>query len=224
MKNIKYLVFIFILLFVNIFYVHASCTGEEINLLKNEAKNIKITYKHLGLVEEFDGESHYNSFDVTIKNIDDDFYLSIFEGENGKLNSKDGIIKLTLDTGNWSLKVYSEKCDSLVEKINFRLPRFNIYSLDSLCEGIDGNDFKLCGKYYETYVPYGEFVSRVNNYRATHNVNKGESIDTKETMFDTFVNFVAENKLYFIITAILFLSGAFIIIVIRKRKKRGVLE
>lgn len=43
-----------------------------------------------------------------------------------------------------------------------------MYSLDPLCEGIDGRDFPLCGKYYEPRVSYADFEKRVKSYIATH--------------------------------------------------------
>ena len=42
--------FVILLMFVNVFYVNASCTDEEIDILKNKAKDIKITYKHMGII------------------------------------------------------------------------------------------------------------------------------------------------------------------------------
>ena len=151
MINIKYFISFLFLFFVCNIFVYASCTNEEFFELKNKANDIKVSYKHLGLVESDDGDVYSNNFSVTINNIDDDFYLSISDDENSKLDIVDGIINITLDTGNQILNVYSNKCGVLIDKIKFRLPRFNVYSLDPLCDGIDGNDFRLCGKYYEPY-------------------------------------------------------------------------
>ena len=48
--------------------------------------------------------------------------------------------------------MYSEKCDETLKDITVTLPRFNEYSLDPLCDGVDTEDFRYCNKYYDSEI------------------------------------------------------------------------
>lgn len=37
---------------------------------------------------------------------------------------------MTLSNGSWTINIYSNKCESEIDTIRFKLPRFNVYSLD----------------------------------------------------------------------------------------------
>jgi len=225
MKNIRYVIFTVIFLFLNIFYVQASCTNEELLALKEEADKIKITYKHMGVVER-EEYTDYNSFEVTVKNASDKFYITYLSGsERVNLNNEE--VKITLRNGTWYFKVFSSECDCEVSEIKVFLPRFNMYYLDPLCKGIDGDDFALCGKYYEYDVDYDNFVARVNHYRATYKIKDSEITDEEnnfEVILNNLLDFVIKYKLYVIVTLIVILFVIVTILIVRKRKKRGVLE
>lgn len=226
MKNIKYIIFMLLFLSLNIFCVNASCTNEEIYYLKEDASKIKITYKHKGPVDTEEG-TIYSLFDVTVKNLNDDFYVSLLY-DSIKLTPVDGIASTELSTGKWKFKIYSTKCNMLIDDIDVSLPTFNMYSLDPLCEGIDGDDFPLCGKYYEYDVSYEEFENRVKNYRDLHNLdsvnNDGNNDDSIQSIIDDVVNFVAKYKYYVLGVILALLIVMVILIIVKRNKKRGVLE
>lgn len=228
MKNIKYIVFVILLMFVNVFYVNASCTDEEIDILKNKAKDIKITYKHMGIIEDED-DIYYNNFEVKAKNVDDDLFFSLINGTI-ILEPKDGEVTDVFSNGKWNFEVYSKSCEQKIHTIEVFIPKFNKYSLDSLCEGIDGEDFALCGKYYEYEVPYDNFVERVNHYRITHNVKSDQNVQDKDSddkfisLFKDILKFVKEYSLYISISFVISLIIIVFVIVIVKRRKRGVLK
>lgn len=226
MKNIKYMLITIIFLFINIFYVNASCTSEEIQELKDLAKDIKITYKHKGKVITDEGV-FYNLFDIKVKNIDNDMYVSVDNG-NMILNPVESEIVETFNNGTWNFDVYSNKCEEKINTIKVYIPRFNVYSLDPLCEGIDGDDFALCGKYYEYDVKYDNFVARVKHYRATYKIDDSKEVEKEENrvemVFNYILEFIVKYKLYIIISAVVILITIVITIIIKKNKKRGVLE
>lgn len=225
MKNIKYVVFTIIFVLLNIFYVNASCTDEELNNLRDKTSDIKVTYKHLGKVET-DEDVYYNNFEVKVKNVDEDFYISLFNNTI-LLTPSNGEIIETFNNGTWILDIYSNKCDQKISEIKVLIPRFNMYSLDPLCEGIDGDDFPLCGKYYEYDVSYDNFVSRVKHYRTTHNINNiNNSQDTgnENNIFNVVLKYFMKYRLYVVISLVVILVILIIIIIVRKRKKRGVLK
>lgn len=232
MKNVKYILFTILFIFMNVFYVNASCTNEEFQSLVDLAKDIKITYKHKGkFVINNDGETQvdYYSFDVVVKNIYDDFYITYLD-DTESLEIKDETAQVVLSNGNWFFSIYSKKCNEKVYDINVFLPRFNIYSLNPLCEGIDGDDFALCGKYYEYDVDYDNFVARVNHYRVTHKINNDDNVDVEEEndsielIIDKLLNFILTNRLYILIILAVILVILLIISITKRIKKRGVLE
>lgn len=228
MKNIKYIIFTLLISFISIFHVNASCTDEEITSLKELANDIKITYKHLGKIEDEEG-IYYNIFEVNIKNIDDDFYI-LYLNDTEKLVATDGKITKNFNNGTWKFNIYSNKCGIKITDIDVYIPRFNTYSLDPLCDGIDGNDFPLCGKYYEYDVSYDNFVDRVNSYRSIHDIDENINDEKKDEknifslVYDSILNFFINYKLYIIISIAILLIVIVLFIIIRKRKKRGVLE
>lgn len=230
MKNIiKYIIFIFVLLFINIFYVNASCTDGEYESLKLLTKEIKITYKHKGIVENEDG-IFYNMFDVNVKNIDNDMYISLNNGST-ILNPVNNVITSVFNNGTWNFDIYSKKCEQIIDTIKVHIPRFNIYSLDPLCEGIDGNDFALCGKYYEYDVDYDNFEARVKHYRLSHNIENKVNYDDNNENKDGFsmiinklLDYIIVYRLYIIIALVILLVILIAISIIKRREKRGVLE
>lgn len=224
MKNIKYVFFILCVFFVNVFYVRASCTNEEITNLKEDTKKIKITYKHLGEVDLGEGEVYYNYFKLKANNLSDDFYVLLSKNTN-RLIPNNGIIETTVYSGKWDFHIYSNKCGMKINTIEIIIPTFNIYSLDPLCEGIDANDFELCSKYYEYNIGYDDFVQRVTRYRDINNV--GMPVDD-EIFINKYLNkilvFFNQYELYFLVGFIALMLIILIILLLRKRRKRGVLE
>lgn len=226
MKNIKYTIFTLVILFISIFHVNAYCTNEEITSLKELADDIKVTYKHLGKVEDEEGTYHYNNFEVNVKNISDDLYILTL-GNTIKLIPESEIIKTTLSSGNWNFNVYSNKCEEKIKEIKVFIPKFNEYSLDPLCEGIDGDDFALCGKYYEYDVSYENFKSRVEQYRANHNINYENNKEERNQItliIQKILNFIETYQLYITLSLIIILLIIIVIIIIKRKNKRGVLE
>ena len=223
MKNVKYLVFIFILLFVNIFYVHASCTDEEIDTLKKEVKNIKITYKHLGKVE-IEGFEYYNKFELKVKNIPESIYI-LYLDETKKLVPSNGEIVSTIDSGKYSFSFFTDKCNKRIGNIEVHIPKFNIYSLNELCKDIDGDDFDLCAKYYEYDIDYTTFVEKVTKYRKNHNfVNDSNKESVFKKIISDIWDFIYKYNIYILILIALLIVGFLIFVFIRKNKKRGILE
>ena len=227
MKNIKYIVFTLLFIFINVFCVHASCTSEEISTLKDEARKIKISYKHKGPVE-IDEEIFYNQFDITVRNLNDDFYISLLAGSE-KLFSQDEVATIQLSSGKWLFKIYSTQCNILIDEIDVFLPTFNMYSLDPLCDGIDGDEFALCGKYYEYSINYEEFKNRVENYKKSIVVDANDKennfiIVGISNLVKNAFDFVVKYKYYFLGGFLALILIIIILIIVKKNKKRGVLE
>ncbi len=225
MKKFKYLMFTLLLCLLNLNYVNASCTSEEISKLKEEVDKIKITYKHLGEVIKDDGSKVYNEFLVTASNIPEEVYIHLSPLTDEDFVEKDNTLQITLTTGNWSYIAYSGKCETTIKKIEVKLPRFNIYSLDPLCEGIDSDDFELCSKYYEYEFSRETFERKVKEYRRVNNIGVEDKPEQKsENIFKKIFPILDEYKLYIIIFLGIILLILVTIIIIKKKKKRAILE
>ena len=172
------------IIFFSIPICKADCSNEEIADLKKEVNKVKVEYEHIDDFETDDGEKDYNRFNVNIINIPNNYYIMFDDGLNYKLVPTDGKITQILSNGKWAIKIYSDKCDNVIDTITFRLPKFNIYSLDPLCKNIDGEKFPLCGKYYEYEVSYDSFKERVEHYRKTYNIDNNS--DNKQVQKSSF--------------------------------------
>ncbi len=226
MKKNKYLLFTIMILFLNISYVNAECSDEELNQITKEIDKIEITYKHLGEVTKEDGSKVYNEFLVTAKNIPENVYvhLSPMTEENFDETTEDLKIKLT--TGTWYYNMYSSKCETVVDTITVKLPTFNIYSLDPLCEGIDGEDFKYCGKYYEYQIDRETFERKVKAYRIEHKIGQEDTtkVEKENNFFPKILDILKDNYLYILGVLGVLLIITIIIIIISKKKKRKILQ
>ena len=227
----KKIMFTILLLFSCVYYVDAACTNDEINELKDEANNIKITYKHLGAVNDNDGYIYYNRFELYFRNVIDDFYIQFTNGSNNivKLTPLDGVITDYFINGTYYFNVYSNNCNEKIKEIKVHVPKFYVYSLDRLCDGVDGDDFSLCGKYYEYDVSYEDFVTRVNYYRNIHDIGNYEEEEEEEKkeeklgILNIILNFITKYQIYIVIGLVFILIILIILIVIRRKMKRKIL-
>ncbi len=228
MKKICYFVFTILFSCLLINCVNAQCTNDEISLLKKEADKIKVTYKHLGAVEVEGGLLEYNHFTLTFNKLTTDFNI---KDDFGNLLDRDfnsNYITFESDTGTYKYYIISKKCDIILSTINVTLPRFNIYSLDPLCEGISGNDFALCGKYFEHEVSYEYFEKKINDYKRNTDNNKSDEKTAENINISYYLNYlysyIKEKYVYFIFTFAFILIFFAFIIFIRRKKNRGVLK
>jgi len=220
MNTIKYSLITLILMLINIYPIYADCTDEEINNLKKETDKIEIIYKHLGEVTKEDGSKAYNEFMVTAKNIPENVYIHLSPMTEENFFEENGEVRIKLTTGEWTYNLYSSVCEDNIDKIKVKLPIFNIYSLDPLCEGIDGNKFKLCGKYYESTISRDIFEKRVKEYRNTHFIEINNDSENDISLISKIINFIKKEKLYLLIGITLLLIIATIIKIIKVRNKR----
>lgn len=216
-----------LILLLTFSYVKADCSEEELTKLKEEADKIEVTFEHLYTDEDDEGE-RIDLFNLYIKNILTDYYVTL-NGEEKKYSeiSNDNIITINnLKNGKWKLNIYNNKCTEKIDTIDFKLPKTNQYYYDPLCIGIDGDDFELCGKYYDYNVSYEEFEQRVERYKYLH---RNDNIDNEvekehKSVIKEITNFILKNKIYVIAGTAGLLIITLIIMLIRKVKNRGVLK
>lgn len=222
-KKISY---VFIILFsIMIFssYVYADCSDEEYKKYKEEADKIKVTYKHLekNYSLGFDSDQIFNVF---LRNVPNNFYATMYD-DRVKLQVLQSISTITIENvsnGLIKVKVYANECQKELRKIEIKVPRFNSYSTDPLCEGVDIEKFPLCGKYYDYEVSREDFEKRVNHYRQLY--IKENTIIKSKTLLSKIVSFITSNILYFSIGIGSIFIIVIVYIIIHKRTKRRVLK
>lgn len=227
MKKRKNLLFILMLTIFSTNIVKAECTTEEENNMKKEIDKIEIIYKHLGEVTKDDGTKTYNEFMVTAKNIPDGVYVHLYPFTDEQFEESPEGLKLKLTTGTWHYYMYSEKCGKTLKDITVTLPKFNEYSLDPLCEGVDGEDFRYCNKYYDGEIPRETFERKVKEYRLANHLDdkKVDSNDVKKKDYlKPIVDFLLEYYLYIIIGIGVIVLISLLVLIIKKKKKRTILE
>lgn len=222
MKNAKYLLITLLLVLFNIPLVYAECTNEEINKIKKETEKIEITYKHLGEVTKEDGSKVYNEFEVTTSNIPENIYIHLSPMTEEKFIEENKILKIKLTTGEWTYELYSSTCETTIDEIKVKLPTFNQYSLDPLCDGVDGKDFKLCSKYYEYTVDRDTFERRVKEYRDKH-LTKEEQKENKKNYMKRIVNYIKDKYIYFIAIGVICIVIFIMKMITTMRNKRKTL-
>lgn len=227
MKKILFLMSLIISLFLFDINVYAECNSSDIAKIKNMLKKVIIAYKHIEPYTNEKGERVYDEFLVTAKNIPDDVYIHLYPMTDENFEESTEGLKIKLSTGNWTFDFYSSKCDSILNAVEVKLPRFNLYSLDPLCDGISEDEFKLCGKYYEYDVSREEFERRVLEYKRSHSsveeVEKDANINI-DIVFNKVIDFIKKYYVYFIVILFGILIASILISYSYKKKKRRILQ
>lgn len=216
-----------LILLLSFSYAKADCSEEELTKLKEEADKIEITYKHLGKYTNEIGEEFYDRFNVKVINISNDFYIIIDDNSDDKLAPQNNSIEKRLITGSWKFNIYSNKCTEKIDSIDVKIPKFNMYSLDPLCEGVDGEDFELCGKYYNYYISYEDFKQRVERYRYINKIGIENGQNNKKensNLINKIFELIKPYKIYILYIVPSIIIFIVLIYVILKRKNRGVLK
>lgn len=215
MKKILY----FALLFVfGLSTVYGDCTDSDLEMYKEEASNIKVSYKvDNDATDAFDAPI-YDAYIVTVKNLYENYYIEDGKSgvkigkdysENDEINGDNTYINYDLISGVNKLKVYHNGCDTVVRTITLKLPVYNNYYEDPLCNNVDKNKTKVCNKWLEKSITYENFYSEVSKYKID-NTNK----DFKSGM----LNFFKNNYLTIIISLLIFVVIITLTSIIKKKR------
>jgi len=185
------------------------CDNADIERLESLASYVEVSYEY---VPESDGEeSIVNAYLLDIVNLTDELYISINSYDHYYNEVKDGSLSLLVNSGNVSIDVYSTRCrDILLRNISLKLPKFNVYSYKTECEGLD---IDICDEWYQGILNDDIFYSKIAEY------NRDNAKDV--SIFDQILEIF--NKYYvYIIGAILVII--LIVIATLIHRKRSVLE
>ena len=228
MNRYKYLIFTIVLFLTCITNTYAACTQEEINEFKKVEDDYVVKY-------EFDKNT--KTYNVTFYTEESSRYTYILDQ---KMNLND----LTEETetnytfakvmpGEYKIRVtgLSKECNNILKEIVLKIPEYNTYSEDPLCEGIE--EFVLCSPTYNKEITYEEFVSRINTHKKNHSGEEAtkpkdeespeKNEEKKENEFITnIVNYIKTYLLEIIIVTIFIILLIITIIIAAKsiRKSR----
>ena len=214
MKKFNYFITPFIILLLPII-TYASCSEEELKHFERIKEKYKIEYN-------IDKETGY--YTLILHNPDPTKYTYEIKGLN---TSIDCDISTTTDSkctyippDGYSINVIgnTETCNSILKRSFLRLQKYNKYSEDPICNGIE--EFVLCQETYDKEIDYETFVSRVNIYKeqkSNKNNNNKKIIDIKK------IKEYIEDNLYEVIviaTFVVLVIITIIITIINTKKSR----
>jgi len=229
MKKILYvLVFVMCLLLCDL-SVDAQCSDSELSKLSSLASKVKITYQYNEEYEKLKLPV-YGSFNVYITGLDsNDIYIEDYSSLTNYDASDvvDGVVTISdVSGGDRDIYVVSnlDNCKgSLIRKITVNIPKFNYYAVSSYCDGIDGNEFVYCDKWYQMSFNKSTFLRELELYKNkkdditddNDDDNDGDNVvDEKDNWLNDFV----ESYYVYIIVGIILLIVVVIWLVTRRKK------
>ncbi len=237
--------FLFSVVFITNISAASVCSTSEQAELRNLVSNMRGTYEEAE--EELDpsiygfpdGEDENADFipptrtyfNISITNLSDKFYLEV-SNDNDKtknrydITDKDNIIMFPWynleSVTNFTIKVYTSDntgCPGeLMRTITLKVPRLNEYYNYELCTDIP--EFSLCQKFV-TYneIDLGTFMDRIKQYITSKENNQTSNVEN-DNFWDSFKNFISENKYYVIGGSILLItiSGVVVAVIVKKQR------
>lgn len=219
-NNFKILLFLTLSL-LPIHNVYATCSEEEIKDFQKVQDEYKATYKY---------NKETKDYTLTIRDLYPDKYTFELLGDNIEnidvdyLEESNEYIFNKVPSGIYEINYWgiTDTCFEVLKKETLKLSKYNNYSEDPLCEGIE--DFVLCQPTYDKEIDYDTFVSRVNTYKK--NLPKKEDSKDDNTKEDNQIIKYIKSHLLPIIAISIFIIVLIpsIILIAKSLKKRRRLE
>ncbi|MBQ2872917.1 MAG: hypothetical protein IJE89_02850 [Bacilli bacterium] len=181
MKNIKYSFLTLMLFLICITNTYAACTEEAKKEFKKIEDQYTVKYKYDKTTKSYEVTFGYTKSNMYGYETDE----SLSDMEYIKSDEK-GFTARIKKPGEYKINVVgvTQECNDTLKTITLKLPEYNKYADDPLCEGIE--EFVLCQPTYDKEIDYETFVSRVNTYKKTKKPNEKqeeEQIEEKLNMF-----------------------------------------
>ncbi len=206
MNKFKYLTLTILLSSLCLSQVSASCTKEEIDAFKEIEDEYTVTY-------EFDKETKTYTLYLTNPNMKSYAYEHNIEKYEKVTKTDESTMKIIgISAGEYILSVRgnNESCNNKLKTFNIKLNKYNSYSEDELCNGIE--EFVLCQETYEKEIDYDTFVSRVNTYKKTKKqeeskIEEKDDVEAKQSTINKLTDYLRNNytKIIIIITFVVLL-------------------
>jgi len=225
--KLKYIL-IFILTFL---FMVPDVNAEEGYCDLNDYARIKNIVNKITITSEYAKDENGNDtgkFNLVIKDLTDELFIIdeitpkeyYFEDtENGTI-----IIKNVIDV-TYKFTIYYKTCDDkLIKTITHKVPKYNYYANNPLCEGIKEEELNVCNRLYQGDLDDETFKKIVNNYKESIDINNQEINEEKNNISNNankVPNLLEKYYIYIIIgvIVIVILVSATLI-----NRKRGALE
>ena len=178
---------------------YAECTSEEIKHFKEIEDEYKYSY-------EFDSQTKkYNIRFYSEEPDNYDFGIMNTRNLDCTINDEKTFECKNVEPGTYEVIISgrTDSCNEVLKKEKIKLAKYNEYSDDPLCEGIE--EFVLCQETYDKNIDYETFESRVNTYRKTKK-NHETDMNAKEQNKSKFVYFIGNNLFKIIIVGIFIIA------------------
>ncbi len=231
-----------IIIFIGLFFAFLINVNAAVSCPYSEQSNLNHLVSNMKVINELDSElyeypdltDYRDFFNISVLNISKEFYVVItnnFNDEKVTLtyeDSKDDIVTYkwyeTDYKATFNIKIYTSKetsCpDEVIKTFVTSTPRFNVYSLSSLCEEL--KDFTYCQEYVTfDELTEKEFQEKVERYKQGTIDKDGNETDENVKDDNAFIKFIKTYKWY-IIGSIIILGSitGFIIYKVYKRNKK----
>lgn len=192
---------------------YAECTNEEVNAFKKISNEYKVTY-------EMNTESKL--YNLTFYDPAPDKYTFVINGATDgdfSIHDNNNYQYLGLSPGEYTVTIegVTNTCKDVLKTINLSLPKYNKYTEDPLCKGIE--EFVLCQPTYDKDIDYETFKQRVEVYKKTKTENniKTDDINKNNAIVNYFKNNIGQISLFTISLVLVII----VITLIAKRQKKS---
>lgn len=208
MNRIRSLIIPFFLLGAITSVKAETCDNNYKQYLKELSSRINYQSNYVGAIG---GDTDYQTYEIYFENLGADFYITDYN--NNIYFGKDGD-KNYVESGQNNFKIYSSKCNMLVDIITVDLLKFNEQSLNSLCDGLD-NKLDVCSEWYQGNVSDSLLKKKVDEYDEIHVIKE-------ENIFAHILDYIISSYYIFIP---LFLGVILVVIfLVIRHRNRNVLD
>ena len=212
----RYLTLALVLSLIGINESYAACEQEEINEFKKVEKEYKVTYELNYSTKLYNVIFHRDINKKYTYAIDNNI------NSNNIMSTDTSIIFDSIPSGEYTIGIinYNSQCQEQLKTFTIKVPRYNYYSEDPLCEGIE--EFYLCQESYEKEIDRETFESRVNTYikKKTQKEQDQLSKEPQEEKNDILI-YIKENITQIIIVAVFILLLLITTIVMIKQSRKS---
>ena len=196
MKKNIYKILLLLVLTLSPYLVKADCTTEEIKHFREIEDDYKVTY-------EFDKET--KTYTLTFYNPEPDMYDFVitnggFENNCETINDNSAVCT-NVTSKNYTIEVvgFTDSCEDTLKTITLKLPKYNEYSEDPLCNGIE--EFVLCQPTYDKEIDRDTFESRVATYKKNlESKETKEEVKVKEE--SKIIRYIKDNLIQIIVVSV----------------------
>lgn len=162
----KKILFVIITLLIFPVVGNAVCTSAEKSEIMSLASNVNISY-------EIKINNNKPMYHIYLNNLTSDMLL--FDTKTGKMYNKfsdkgDEFSIVTSLSGSYAFDIYSYKCKESIMTKMITLPKYNIFYLDPLCEGL--SNYSICQRWSTFSGSYDDFKKQVNKIKKEEETKK----------------------------------------------------